>query len=1330
MPNYPDIASAVSTLLLGILAPVTTQSPQVILLLCHASRPRGAAKEESDSAVKKDFDTVAQRLEARDVRASNHVEGSEGSKVTLDEYYDATYQNKAVIMETGAMREAIMVALSAGLRSSSGHLVVKGLIDIMAMYLLPPQRHTTATPHYDALLEDFGQLRGQLFQLFFHPSLSVMANAGLLMEAITRDASAEQAAQMQRTALKEGAFLKHMHLSIFSEVAQQRDLSRRLVKMFADNSQEVTDVLRQMFPRGLLHFLRSKSVDSGAGEGSEGPRTREEIIAQKREKKLLLRRQMDSAAGAEDADTSYSQWEALWEVLPQDFHRGDLMWNDTTRQELCTALEAEIEALGLHEQAAVITEPISWNYNNFEVLYPSLEREPKIGNLYLMRLLERRHRDDKVEARLLQEVARDGSPERFFNWAFERFLLEHDDDVKATCCRIMTIVYRAHHTQLPAFRAVGDIVKIIDLTPSNKLRDNLLVFVQALLYEPLNMKSFLNAGGIALVVELMTLVHWDDSIKVAAANLPANQPVMMLEDSEEPVQRDYVQYWFYKVPAGLGAKKDERAGQEVGPISISTLDGLWKTGAIDGDTEVHTKHDWQWRPLSSLRVLRWRFMMRGTSNFSPVAVAEACLDIMLQLCGSFPVADEFGVVMRPLPRARVMLSDMSRVLPHIVQVLVTQHAGLISKASQLVQLILEQNTELASRLYRTGLFCFAFMYTGSNVLPLIELVKATHHLQRFQGFKEALGMSAEDVVRGSILSTIFPDSLVLYLAHRSSHDFARMYLGEHDSPELIWTQGMRDVLMMELAQHTSDFVWQLREYPMSVYDYEPVPAVAFEELKEEVWLHTVYLRNLADTTRFPYWKIHEPVQLLRALLTHWNGLLRADPSALTDATSYKLLGVEPGVEAQVLKKAFRKLAIKYHPDKNPDGHEMFMKVQKAYEHLTSKKGVGEDKNVEHQELLVLGAHVVLYRQHLANMAPYKYAGYTMLLGALRLQDESPDGTPFEGDALKRILAGLTTTLLTVRCARPNAEEFCRMGGVAILEALFNRCTSLLTLHTERSDPLIAVASLLARTWLVLLQDTSFVANDDAYHNKGLPASDYQEPHPQTPAMPPHILLRALARCLRCTQAPGLVRSTVACLAALASASTALRLEATARCGVLWALLPLLSHFDPEGKAFESLASDYKYIPLNPLDVSEHGPAGWATNVRERGASIGAADAVAAVVTADESYTNQNLTQAQARDALAREAAQCLATFAIFGSDSGASVAHQALLALLRPAFVSQLVACLNDGGAAEDIFLQSLNGEQQTCEAIWGERHVKQLTVSIPRYARAVAHCARMHPKA
>jgi DnaJ family protein B protein 4 len=53
---------------------------------------------------------------------------------------------------------------------------------------------------------------------------------------------------------------------------------------------------------------------------------------------------------------------------------------------------------------------------------------------------------------------------------------------------------------------------------------------------------------------------------------------------------------------------------------------------------------------------------------------------------------------------------------------------------------------------------------------------------------------------------------------------------------------------------------------------------------------------------------------------------------------YKILGVDKGASDDDLKKAYRKLAMKWHPDKNPtnkkEAENKFKQISEAYEVIT------------------------------------------------------------------------------------------------------------------------------------------------------------------------------------------------------------------------------------------------------------------------------------------------------------------------------------------------------------------------------------------------------------
>ena len=55
---------------------------------------------------------------------------------------------------------------------------------------------------------------------------------------------------------------------------------------------------------------------------------------------------------------------------------------------------------------------------------------------------------------------------------------------------------------------------------------------------------------------------------------------------------------------------------------------------------------------------------------------------------------------------------------------------------------------------------------------------------------------------------------------------------------------------------------------------------------------------------------------------------------------YEVLGVERSASKEEIKKAYRKLAMKYHPDRNPGdaaAEEKFKEIQKAYDILSDEE---------------------------------------------------------------------------------------------------------------------------------------------------------------------------------------------------------------------------------------------------------------------------------------------------------------------------------------------------------------------------------------------------------
>ena len=93
-----------------------------------------------------------------------------------------------------------------------------------------------------------------------------------------------------------------------------------------------------------------------------------------------------------------------------------------------------------------------------------------------------------------------------------------------------------------------------------------------------------------------------------------------------------------------------------------------------------------------------------------------------------------------------------------------------------------------------------------------------------------------------------------------------------------------------------------------------------------------------------------------AHVTDYMGLSKADadsifaifkPTPQSNESNYRILGIEPSATNEEVKKAYRKMAIKYHPDKvatlGPDvqkaAEEKFKAISQAYEAICKERGM-------------------------------------------------------------------------------------------------------------------------------------------------------------------------------------------------------------------------------------------------------------------------------------------------------------------------------------------------------------------------------------------------------
>ncbi|KAK7265011.1 hypothetical protein RJT34_32627 [Clitoria ternatea] len=888
-------------------------------------------------------------------------------------------------------------------------------------------------------------------------------------------------------------------------------------------------------------------------------------------------------------------WPEFWRAFDLDHNRADLIWNERTRQELRESLQAEVHKLDVEKERTEDIVPgdatmeavsgiksvpqISWNYPEFSVRYPSLSKEVCVGQYYLRLLLESGSGGRAQDFPLRDPVA-------FFRALYHRFLCDADtgltvdgavpdelgasDDwcdmgrldgfgggggssVRELCARSMAIVYEQHSKTIGPFEGTAHITVLLDRTDDRALRHRLLLLLKALMKVLSNVEACVLVGGCVLAVDLLTVVHETSE----RTSIPLQSNLIAASAFMEPLKE-----WMYI----------DKDGAQVGPMEKDAIRRLWSKKDIDWTTRFWASGMLDWKKLRDIRELRWALALR-VPVLTPPQVGDTALSILHSMVSAHSDLDDAGEIVTPTPRVKRILSS-PRCLPHIAQAILSGEPSIVEAAAALLKAIVTRNPKAMIRLYSTGAFYFALAYPGSNLLSIGQLFSVTHVHQAFHGGEEAAVSTSLPLAKRSVLGGLLPESLLYVLERSGPAAFAAAMVSDSDTPEIIWTHKMRaENLIRQVLQHLGDFPQKLSQHCHVLYDYAPMPPVTYPELRDEMWCHRYYLRNLCDEIRFPNWPIVEHVEFLQSLLVMWREELTRKPMDLSEEEACKILEISlddvsndavntknsseivdeasslskqiENIDEEKLKRQYRKLAMKYHPDKNPEGREKFLAIQKAYERLQATMQ-GLQGPQPWRLLLLLKGQCILYRRYGDVLEPFKYAGYPMLLSAITVDND--DNNFLSSDRAPLLVAASELVWLTCASSSLNGEELVRDGGVHLLATLLSRCMCVVQPTTPGNEPSAMIVTNTMQTFAVLSQFEA--ARAEILEFSGL-----------------------VEDIVHCTEFELVPAAVDAALQTVANVSVTSELQdALLKAGVLWYLLPLLLQYDSTAEESDATES--------------------------------------------------------------------------------------------------------------------------------------------------------------
>ncbi|VDM52100.1 unnamed protein product, partial [Angiostrongylus costaricensis] len=1064
--------------------------------------------------------------------------------------------NKQSLLSSVKFVEHLLDLIVHHVERGTGWLVIAAMLDFLTYAVCAPYSETTSGEQFDQIIR-LVAARGQSFyRLFQCPSMTIVKGAGMVMRAIIEESDIETSKAMQMLALTEGAFLTHLRLALLTtgkdlEVLTNKQLSGHLIGLWLADNRPATDLLNRCLPRGLLDFLDSSAtvpvseanlliprnnLEAAANEQRQSalqekiesfrvmaeaslerfiqhwnleqklnflPRKQDCFKDRQRQRPLTLRKRRQRIRNSVN-------WRLFAYQFARDHSQADLLWNEKTREEFRLSIENELRALLNEREQAPADMPISWNYTEFQTRYASLQDEVKIGDYYLRLLLQEA---DETATPI-------HNPTEFFNNVYHRFLLSARSEMRCLCLHAMSVTYARHHMTIGTFDDARHFVNMLAKCTNVAERDHFILLISKLVLNKDNARELIASQLLPILVDLAVLAH----LHVQRAKIQNQTNV--IEASSAQLSEGNSLEWYYAA--------NEQNSDRFGPFSFEKMKSLYGEKKIFEKTAVWAAGMEKWEPLSKVPQFRWTVCLGqkvGTSLYNFTQLCVLCLDIMIRMCEFFPSRDENNSIIRPMPHVKKNLTEPV-LLYQIVQLLLTYDPSIVQRVATLLYLVMQDNPFL-SRLYLSGVFFFILMYNGSNVLPVARFLHYTHRKQAFRSALPQLEGSSQ-----SILAPMLPAAAIFYLDEYGPEKYAEVFLGEFDNPEIIWSTQMRRHLIERIAMHVSDFSHRLTSNVKALYQYCPIPMINYPELHNELFCYVYYLRHLCDHQRFPDWVIRDPIPFLRACLAAWFEELEKKPLVMSIEQACETLGLnteeEGWREASVIRRAYFKLAARYHPDKNPEGREIFERINTAYELLSSDDGRSSVPDPQ-RIVLFLQAQSIIYSRYSQELSAYKYAGYGQLVRTIEYEAKNSSLFQEGGGAL--LSAAVELSNYTLMSSALNAEQLRREQGLEVLETAFDRCVPVITLSSSPADMPVQVCEHICNCFAT--------------------AAGFEACRQRIAEMP--AVFGNICRLLQFPHLPRLSAAAAKCVCSMA-VCTLLQTQLF-QSGVLWQLVPHLFHYD-------------------------------------------------------------------------------------------------------------------------------------------------------------------------